>query len=52
MKRGWGDFGMVADSGKAVDPSGEHVGIGQLAGRLNGATTLKGLICDHGSGPV
>jgi len=27
-----------------------HVGIGQLAGRLNGATTLSGLICDHGSG--
>jgi hypothetical protein len=28
---------------KAVDPPGEHVGIGPV---INGATTLKGLICD------
>ena len=34
---------MVVDSGKAVDPPGEHAGIDELAGRLNGATTPNGL---------
>ena len=44
-----GDFGMVLDGGKAVGPPGRACGHRPV---ISGATTLKGLICDHGSGPV
>ena len=43
------DFSMVVDSGKAVDPPRGACGHWPV---INGATTLKGLICDHGCWPM